>query len=51
MATMHYSVRSNSKHCLMFWNYTIFAHITEKYMEFDLNDKGEIGRAAVFQQH
>lgn len=25
------------------WNKTVLAFVTEKYMEFDLNDKGEIG--------
>lgn len=30
-----------------FWNEIIFACITEKYMEFDLNDKGDIGKIAL----
>lgn len=30
----------------IFWNEIIFACITEKYMEFDLNDNGEIGKIA-----
>lgn len=34
--------------CLIFWNNAILAHITEKYMEFDLNDKGEIGKLQFF---
>lgn len=35
---------SNLVHSHTFWNETIFAYVTEKYMEFDLNDKGEIGK-------
>lgn len=29
-----------------FWNEIIFACIADKYMEFDLNDNGEIGKNA-----
>lgn len=35
---------SNEVQSHTFWNETIFSYVTEKYMEFDLNDKGEIGK-------
>ena len=31
-------------HSHAFWNEIIFVCITDKYMEFDLNDKGDIGK-------
>lgn len=49
-ATNHSLGNSSFNALSEFWNNTIFAHITEKYMEFDLNDKGEIGKAAVPDQ-
>lgn len=34
-------------HSHKFWNEIVFVCITEKYMEFDLNDKGEIGKTTL----
>lgn len=39
----HFYLICNLEYSHTFWNEIISACITAKYMEFDLNDKGEIG--------